>query len=263
VASMQPAANGTVDFVASGGIASIFLNRPSRLNAVVPALIDDLCAALDRAVEEDCRAVILGGRGRAFCAGHDLKEDRPILDAPAQRIRLQRVQDVTRRVRQGPFVVIAAVHGYALGAGCEFALCSDLIVAAEDAVFGFPEVRVGLSVTGGISHILPTAIGLAKAKELVLLSETIKADEAARLGLVNRVVAPDRLLGEAQAMAEALARQPRQALLLAKALLDRGPQGDMEAALEMEITVALALSGSMEAVAAADSFRKRSSRGGA
>ncbi|MFD9813356.1 enoyl-CoA hydratase/isomerase family protein [Streptomyces sp. NPDC059080] len=111
------------------------------------------------------------------------------MDAAGTRARLDRIQDVTRLIRDAPFPVVAAVHGYALGAGCEFALSCDLVVAAEGTRFGFPEVGVGLSVTGGVSRLLTGAVGPIKAKELILLGEHFDAQEARRLGLVTRVSA--------------------------------------------------------------------------
>jgi acyl-CoA synthetase (AMP-forming)/AMP-acid ligase II len=148
-----------VDYELDQSVARIFLNRPHRLNAVVPELTDALVAALGRAEADAARAVVLAGRGRAFCSGHDLKEPVPPETVLQTRRRVDGIQEVTRAIRRFPGPVIAAVHGYALGAGCEFALGCDLVVAAEDAQFGFPEVSVGLSVTGGISRLLPLLVG--------------------------------------------------------------------------------------------------------
>jgi 2-(1,2-epoxy-1,2-dihydrophenyl)acetyl-CoA isomerase len=128
-----------------GDVAFVTLNRPRQLNAVNTHLVEALCQSLDRAAEDDAAAVVLSGAGRAFCAGHDFKEDLGEESDDAARRRLERMQDVTRKVQQLPAPVIAAVHGFALGAGCEFALCCDLIVADPSAVFGFPEVEVGRS----------------------------------------------------------------------------------------------------------------------
>ena len=141
----------TVDYELDQSVARIYLNRPHRLNAVVPELTAGLVAALGRAGQDGARVVILAGRGRAFCSGFDLKEPMPAETVLATRIRVDGIQEVTRAIRRFPGPVVAAVHGYALGAGCEFALGCDLVVAAENAEFGFPEVSVGLSVTGGIS----------------------------------------------------------------------------------------------------------------
>lgn len=246
-----------VCYDAADGIAAITLNRPHRLNAVIPELVEELCRALDRARAQDVAVAVLRGAGRSFCAGHDLKHEAgPVTEAEDRR-RLQRVQDVTRTIRQSPFPVIAAVHGYALGAGCEFALCCDLIVAASDAVFGFPEVGVGLGVTGGISHILPLVVGQAKAKELVLLGERFGAPEALRLNLINRVTEPDQLAGNVAGLASQLRDQPSGALARAKLALDLGPQIGLDAAYELEISNALALHQGPDARTAALAFRHR------
>src|SRR5215471_20194463 len=184
---MTQAGEPVVGYQVADGIAVVTLNRPHRLNAVVPELVEGLCAALSQARADQVGACVLTGAGRAFCSGYDLKQEPELISENEDRRRLQRTQDVTRLVRQAPFPVIAAVHGYALGAGCEFALCSDLVVAASDAQFGFPEVSVGLGVTGGISRLLPLAVGMARAKELVLLGEDYSAAQALELGLINWV----------------------------------------------------------------------------
>ncbi len=248
----------TVDYQYQDGIARIWLNRPHRLNAVIPEMVEGLCRALDHALRDSPRALILAGRGRAFCAGHDLRHEEPVPPLPEERRRLQRIQDVTRKIRQAPFVVIGSVHGYALGAGCEFALACDLVVAAEDAVFGFPEVGVGLSVTGGISHLLPAALGLSRAKELVLLGEHFSAAQALDLHLVNLVVGSERREEAAADLAQRVAARPPHALARAKFLLDRGSQAGIDAAFELEVDSGMASRGSDEAAQAARAFRGRS-----
>ena len=194
-----------VDYVVDGGIVHVTLNRPERLNAFSPPFVDELCQAFESAIRDDASALVLGGAGRAFCAGHDLKYQEPDDGYAAVRRDIERLQDVTRLIRRAPFPVIAAVHGYALGAGCELALCCDYVVATDDAVFGFPEVSVGLSITGGISHILPLGVGLMKAKQLVLLGERFGAQEALSMGLISKVVPPDELYKDAEATAQTLA----------------------------------------------------------
>jgi len=246
-----------VRYESADGIAVITLSRPHRLNAVVPELVEELCVALDQARRDDVGACVLTGAGRSFCAGHDLREERePLSEAEDQR-RLNRVQDVTRLVRQAPFPIIAAVHGYALGAGCEFALCCDLIVATTDATFGFPEVGVGLGVTGGISRLLPLTVGMARAKELVLLGERFSAEQAHQLGLINRVVEPGQHLDFALDLAARLRDRPRSALARAKRALDLGPEAGIEAAFNVEIDNALALHAGVDAQDAAKAFRDR------
>ena len=236
-----------VDYSLHDGIAHIELDRPGRLNAVSANLVEELLAAQSRAAAE-AAVVVLSGRGRAFCAGHDLKEPSPVETPVQTRVRLHRLQEVTRRVRAFPGMVIAAVHGYALGAGCEFALGCDLVVADETAQFGFPEVGVGLSVTGGISRLLPRAIGPARAKELLVLGERFGAGRAAELGLVNRVVPAGQHVDAALDLARRVAERPPLSASLAKRVIDRSTESEVEAAMAAEVDHALltALSGESE-----------------
>lgn len=249
--------HGTVQFEANDGVGTVSLNRPDALNAVVPELVDGLCEALEEGRRHELGALVLRGRGRAFCAGHDLKVDQTTADLVELRGRVERIQDITRAVQRVPFPVLAMVHGYALGAGCEFALCSDLVIADDDAEFGFPEVGVGLSVTGGISQLLPMAVGLAVAKELVLLGERFSARRAHELGLVNHVVAPAALEDTAYSWARRLAARPRLAMQLAKTALNSSAPGDMAAAFEIELGHAIATQTSADAQTASSEFAQR------
>ena len=223
-----------VDYELTESVARIYLNRPHRLNAVVPELTEGLVTALERAGTDGARVIVLAGRGRAFCSGHDLKEELPPETMLTTRQRVERIQDVTRAIRRFPGPVIAAVHGYALGAGCEFALGCDLVVAAEDAQFGFPEVSVGLSVTGGISRLLPLLVGPVRAKELLLLGERFGAARALELGLVNRVTPAGQHEEVAAEIAAQLRDKPALALALAKQALDRGADSALEEAMATE-----------------------------
>jgi enoyl-CoA hydratase/carnithine racemase len=252
--------SAAVEYELRDGIARVRLNRPHKLNAVTPRLVEELCRALDAAARDEAGAVVLSGRGRAFCAGHDLRHEEPPVDEAEERRRLQRLQDVTRKIRRMPGAVVAAVHGYALGAGCEFALCSDLILAARTAQFGFPEVGVGLGITGGMSHVLPLTVGLARARELVLLGERFDAARALDLGLVNQVVEDDELEEVALEVARTLRDRPRTALKLAKYALDGGAQSDIDEAYEVEVTNAMTLHRSADARRAEEAFRERTSR---
>jgi 2-(1,2-epoxy-1,2-dihydrophenyl)acetyl-CoA isomerase len=227
-----------VDYELDQFIARIYLNRPHRLNAVVPELTTGLVAALDRAGDEGARVVILAGRGRAFCSGFDLKEPAPPEPLLVTRRRVDGIQDVTRAIRRFTGPVVAAVHGYALGAGCEFALGCDLVVAAQDTWFGFPEVSVGLSVTGGISRLLPLLVGPIRAKELLLLGERFDAASARDMGMVNRVCAAGEHERVAAELAVRLREQPPLALGLAKQALDRGADCALEEAMAAEVDFA-------------------------
>jgi 2-(1,2-epoxy-1,2-dihydrophenyl)acetyl-CoA isomerase len=223
-----------VDYEFVNGVARIHLNRPERLNAVVPSLVEQLIAAFDQARTDEAQAVVLAGRGRAFCAGHDLKEPPVTESVPQTRARIDRMQDVTRRIRSHPGIVIAAVHGYALGAGCEFALACDIVVADEGAAFGFPEVGVGLSVTGGISRLLPQLVGLAKSRELLLLGERVPAAEAREIGLISRVAPAGTHEDVAAELAATLLSRPRAAVQLAKRVLELGADSSLEQAMAVE-----------------------------
>ncbi|HEY1641564.1 MAG TPA: enoyl-CoA hydratase-related protein [Streptosporangiaceae bacterium] len=228
----------TVDYELAESVAWLRLNRPHRLNAVVPGLTEGLITGLARAGQDGARVVVLAGRGRAFCSGHDLKEPVPAETVLATRQRVDRIQDVTRAIRRFPGPVIAAVHGYALGAGCEFALGCDLVIADADAQFGFPEVSVGLSVTGGISRLLPLLVGPVRAKELLLLGERFSAARARELGLVNQVVPAGEHEQAAAVLAARLRDQPAVSLALAKQALDRGADCALEEAMAAEVDLA-------------------------
>lgn len=234
-----------VEYACTDRVAQIHLNRPDRLNAVVPSLVDQLLAALSRA-DGEASTIVLAGRGRAFCAGHDLKEPIPTETEAQTRRRLQQLQEVTRQIRRFPGVVIAAVHGYALGAGCEFALACDLVVMTDDAELGFPEVGVGLSVTGGISKLLPTAVGVVRAKELLVLGERISAARGLELGLVNRVVAAGEHEPVALDLARRIAARPPIATSLAKQVIDAGAESTLEEAMSTEVDHAVLTSRSGE-----------------
>lgn len=245
----------TVDLEIDNRVATVWLNRPHRLNAVTPELVADLLTVLGRlACDGGVGAVVLAGRGRAFCSGHDLKQPPPEQES---RARLEQLQDVTRALRALPQPVVGAVHGYAIGAGAEFALGCDLVVAADDAVFAFPEVGLGLSVTGAASRLLPLLVGPMRAKELIMLGERIDAASAHAMGLVNRVVPAAELAEHVNGVARALAERPASALALAKRAIDRGIDGTVEAALELEVSHALITEHTPEVAASKKEFENR------
>ncbi|HWD04133.1 MAG TPA: enoyl-CoA hydratase/isomerase family protein [Amycolatopsis sp.] len=244
----------TVELTLKGTVAHLRLNRPERLNAVAPQLVTDFLTALEHVARSEARVVVLAGNGRAFCAGHDLKEPTPEGDS---RARLDRLQDVTRRLRALPQPVLAAVHGYAIGAGAEFALGCDLVLAAEDAVFAFPEVSLGLSVTGAASRLLPLLVGPLKAKELLLLGERFDGRRAHELGLVNAAVPAGELMPLALGWAAKMAHHPPEAATMAKRALDAGIDHALECALELEVSHALITEHSAAVRESTEAFRSR------
>ncbi len=242
-----------VDYrIDSAGVARITLNRPHRLNAITDALVYGLVDALSAASRDDARAVVMRGNGRAFCAGQDLLEQD---DGPGSRSHGEALQDVTRGIRRLGAPVIAAVHGYALGGGFEFVLASDLVVAARGAVFGFPEVGVGLSVTGGLTMLLPRLVGPLRAKQLLLLGERLDAAQALELGLVNWVVDDGEVDRQADDVVKRMLDKPRASVALAKKALDLGLDNTLEAQLEAEVAHLMLTGRSVEARAAALAFR--------
>src|SRR5208282_773000 len=170
-----------------GVVAEIMLSRPGAMNAISTALAGELarvCAEI--AAAPDVRAVVLSAAGeRAFCAGADLKERSTMTDADMLRQR-PAMRAVFGALLALPQPAVAAVHGFALGGGCELALACDLIVADDTAVFGLPEVTVGLVPGGGGTQLAARRLGLGRAADLVLTGRRVGVDEAERLGLVDR-----------------------------------------------------------------------------
>lgn len=228
----------TVLYDVRESIAHIRLNRPHRLNAMVPRLLHDLHRALQTAASDAAvRIVILSGEGRAFCAGDDLKESaQEHMDAGQVREFVDAIQQVTIDIKAMSKPVIGAIHGYAVGGGCELALSCDLVVAAEDAKFGFPETGVGLFVSGGVTHLLPRAIGLARAKELIMTGEFFDGRTAEQLGLVNRAVPGDQVLPVAEALARTIMAKAPIPVALTKVALEAGVQSDLATAMALEAT---------------------------
>ena len=194
------------------------LNRPDKLNALNGELRDELIAAIaDAAAEERVRVIAIAGAGRAFCSGYDLSEEQPST-ALGWRDVLGRDVAATLAILHCPKPVIAQVHGYAIAGGLELAMACDLIVAAEDARLGEPEIRFG---SAPVTLLMPFVIGQKKARELLLTGDLIDAREAERIGLVNRVVPVDRLAAEVDALADRLARVEPDVMAPTKQMLNR------------------------------------------
>ena len=227
--------NNTVLYEKKQKVAIITLNRPERLNAITRDLINGLIAQLKTASkDEDVLSVILTGAGRAFCAGEDLKETSAGKSFKDWVEETEGLQEVQRVVMDLGKPLIAAVRGYALGGGCEFAMSCDIRIAAEDAKFGFPETDVGLTITTAGTKLLAQIVGLGKAKELVFTGDFIDAHEALGIGLANKVVADDDLLDEALAMAGKIGKKSPLALKLSRIAIDQGLHSSFEQTLELE-----------------------------
>ncbi len=223
-----------------GAVSVVTLDRPERLNAIGGGLLDDLHDALTAAhADASTAAVVLTGAGRAFCAGDDLKEFGAQAATEASiASTCARIQRITRDLMFGPKLVVGAVHGYAVGGGLEWMLNCDLVVAADDLVAFFPEMGLGHFVTGGVSWLLPRALGHQRAMELIVLGERLDAQRLYALGLVNRVVPRAQLDEAALALAGRVAARAAHATSRLKRVV--ACAAELDAALDREAEAAQA-----------------------
>lgn len=222
-------------------IGSLTLNRPQVLNAINDAWIHDLISAAGAARDDrEARVVVVRGAGRAFCAGADLKETprrRELREYWHRHMTPE--QEIARIFRRMGKPVLAQVHGYAVGGGCELAMLADIRVAAEGTKFGFTEVRVGATVTMGGLYNLTRLVGAGRAFELLYTTDLIDAQEALRIGLVNRVVPADQLAPAVQGLASRIVAHFPLELALTRNSLYRAMDVDFDAAVEEETGAAL------------------------
>lgn len=218
------------------GVRQISLNRPHRLNAIVPEMLDDLVGAIDAANRDPgVRAMVLTGSGRAFCSGDDLKEfASQATDEAGTRAYIERIQDVTRAIIFGDKPVVGAIRGWAVGGGLEWVINCDFAIAAEGTRFFFPEVSWGVFVTGGVTDLLPRLIGLQRTRELILLGEKFDARQALGWGLIRDVVSDGELMATAVTLATRLAALPEGPVRDLKRILARRQGGGLEAAMAAE-----------------------------
>jgi enoyl-CoA hydratase/carnithine racemase len=221
----------TVTFELRDSVGLITIDRPP-VNAINSDVVADLGDAIAAAADESVRAVVVTGAPH-FAVGADIKEFQAAFDAGEDTLA-RSLSAAVRRLEQLPKVVIAAVHGYALGGGLELAMGADLIYMAADAQVGQTEIRLGIIPGAGGTQRLPRLIGVARAKELIYGGRIIDADEAARIGLAVRVERPDALLDVALADAARFAAGPASALAAAKRAITDGIQLSMEQGLALE-----------------------------
>ena len=223
-------------------IARITLARPKQLNAYTTRLCEEMARAIDAYLRDDSqRVLIVTGEGRAFCVGADLKEHAKGERTTAQkRDYLQLAQDVCARIRGLRKPVIAAVNGYALGAGAEMALNADFVLMAQSAQIGFPEASIGTFIGGGLTRALPQLVGLVKARELVFLGDRIDGREAQAIGLATAAFPDATFRDDVYAFAQRLAAQAPLSIALAKEQFNHGSERTYEAALVAELEGVLA-----------------------
>jgi len=230
----------TVLYEKNGPVAYMTLNRPKSLNAYSVQMRDDLYEVLGAIRDDDeVRVIIVKGAGdKAFCAGADLTE---FLTAPsaiaARQIRFRR--DLWRRFLSMPQPLIAAVHGYVLGSGMEIAASCDIRIASADAVFGLPEVKLGIIPGAGGTQTIPRIMGLSKSLEMLLTNRWIPADEAYQFGLVNQVVPKGEHIKAAEEMAQKIASFDPDAVKSAKEAIIKGIDMSLQDGLELEKRIIL------------------------
>lgn len=215
------------------GVRRIALNRPKVLNALRSTLLEELALEIARVRDDaEIRAVVLTGNERAFAAGADIAEmaDRTAADV----VGMDKRMTCWQVLRAFPKPLIAAVNGFALGGGCELAMCADIIVAGEGARFGQPEINLGLIPGAGGTQRLTRAVGKSRAMKMVLTGEAIDARAALAAGLIAEVVPPELTLDRALELAEAIAAKPPVAVRLAKEAVLKAQETTLEAGLDYE-----------------------------
>ena len=235
-------------------IANIRFNRPEALNAINVEMARQLAQVCrDVAADPEVRVVVLSGNGKAFMAGGDLQAMRAAPLEAANSL-IPPVHEAVRLLAEMPKPVLASVHGAAAGAGMSIMLVADLALAAANTRFNFAYSDIGTSCDGGMSWVLPRLVGLRKAMEIALLSDTVDAPEALRLNLVNRIVDADRLADETQALAQRLAQREPHALAHLKRLLRASSLQALPAQLDDEYAAFQDCARRPEFVAAIDGF---------
>lgn len=217
-------------FQKEDNIATVTFNRPDARNAVNNQVRAEFTAAVaDIEADDDIKVMILTGNGKAFASGVDIKEFNKT--TPYHAHNLYRLGE---RVEKLPKPVIAAVNGFCLGGGNEIAMGCDIIIASERAKFGQPEINIGIIPGGGATQRLSRLIGVCRAKELIFTGDIISAEEALKLGMVNRVVPEDQLMATANEMAKKIAVKSSAALKLAKQAINYGMQTNLDSGLKYE-----------------------------
>ena len=229
----------TVKYELNETVAIITMNRPDALNALSLQLTKDLRAGIESAVKDKARAVILTGEGRAFCSGGDLREMQMMWQKEG-RIEafmeepLKALHDVILLIRETPIPFLAAVQGVCAGAGTNFALACDLVFAADNASFNEAFVRIGLSPDCGGSFFLPRAVGEKLSAEIFMTGETIPAEKALQIGMINRVISSENLMTEAMLMARRLALAPTASIGRIKRMLNASFSNNLSQQLNLE-----------------------------
>lgn len=223
-----------ITYEADGQIGIITINRPKALNALNSTVLEELDQTLNAVDLENIRCLILTGSGeKSFVAGADIGEMSTLTKAEGEAFG-KKGNDVFRKLETFPIPVIAAVNGFALGGGCEISMSCDIRICSENAVFGQPEVGLGITPGFGGTQRLARLVGSGKAKEMIYGARNIKADEAYRIGLVNNVYPIEELMPAAKKLASTIARNAPIAVRNCKRAINEGLQVDMDQAIIIE-----------------------------
>jgi len=227
--------------ITAEGVRTISLNRPSAMNAMNRLLIDEVSVAFDDANrDQDTRAIIFTGEGRAFCAGDDRHEHvHPETEEEARAV-VDAIQRATVSIVMGAKPVVGAINGWAVGGGFEWAINCDFPIWAESAKAFFPEVSLNLFVTGAVTSILPSIVGPVKAREMLFLGNRYSAAELREIGVAWKVVPDDELLREAEVVASQLAALPTLSTRAMKRVLNQAIAGGLQQALNLETEATVA-----------------------
>ena len=222
-----------INYEVEGMVGIITINRPKALNALNSAVLEELDATLDQVDLDAVRCLVLTGAGeKSFVAGADIGEMSTLTKAEGEAFG-KKGNDIFRKLETFPIPVIAAVNGFALGGGCEISMSCDIRICSENAVFGQPECGLGIIPGFGGTQRLARLVGMGRAKEMIFTCDNIDANEAYRIGLVNKVVAKEELMATAKAMAAKIISKGSYAVSVAKAAINNGYDMDIKNADEI------------------------------
>jgi len=218
------------------GYAILTINRPEALNALNEETLQELSDACNTLEEnKKMKAVILTGEGKAFIAGADIRQMKDLNSLEAKKFA-ELGHSLLFKIQSSRLIYIAAVNGFALGGGCEVMMACDIAIASEKALIGQPEINLGIHPGFGGTQRLPRLVGRMKAMELLLTGDNIKVDEALRIGLINKVVEPEKLFEEAEMLSQKIASKSSVQTAFIKELVNKGLDIDLSKAASLEIS---------------------------
>ena len=223
-----------IKYEEEGEISILTINRPKALNALNSQVLEELDKTLDAIDTNKIRALIVTGSGeKSFVAGADIAEMSTLTKAEGEKFS-KKGNDVFRKIETFPIPVIAAINGFALGGGCELSMSCDIRICSENAIFGQPEVGLGITPGFGGTQRLARLIGMGMAKEMIFTAQNIKAEQALRIGLVNAIYPQNELLNEAKKLALTIAKNGANAIKNSKKAINEGMQVDIDKAIQIE-----------------------------